>query len=149
MITRQKNNRRLVADHSQLPTSPGGSVQISGLMPFQRRNVLQIGNLKNTVSWIFRPFVNFEPRGRGCFGLRLDIDGWNNQGMVLIWNWLWFLDNTQYYAFTLLLYSLIRLFSSVDTNTRSLGEAGLSCSCIGLEWGIEFWVTLGIRKRKL
>ena len=52
-------------------------------------------------------------------------------------------------CFTLLLYSLIKLFLSVDTNTRSLGEAGLSCSCIRLTRGIEFSVTLGIRKGKL
>ena len=33
-----------------------------------------------------------------CFGPRSDIDCWNNQGMVLIWNWVWFLDNVKYYA---------------------------------------------------
>ena len=33
-----------------------------------------------------------------CFGLRSDIDCWNNQGMILIWNWVWVLDNVKYYA---------------------------------------------------
>lgn len=115
-------------------------------MPFQRSNVLQIGNLKNRVSWIFRALqdvdrqLNHEnytldsagsrswDKGGGpviqtfrwggggggkrthsargakkvwifsCFGPRSDIDCWNNQGMVLIWNWVWFLDNVKYYA---------------------------------------------------